>query len=270
MYSLTLSNKACWWLMAGDENAVPIVDEVAAAMQLSEEQEPSAVASAHLIEIYTQAPTRQPAGAVCVLPQPRHLDEAPFVSYFHTALALAQGIQREGGLLLHAALAEYQAGDGHSRGVVFSAPGGTGKSTLSRRLTAPWRSWSDDASLVVPAGQGQYRAHPWPTWSRYLSDQKTGGRWPVRDSIPLSACIFLQQAPHDFVEPLGAGQAASLLVESARQINYWDRHIHPDQQRAFRVQRFEAVCELVKAVPAQLLHISLEGQFWQELEKILT
>jgi len=267
MYSLTLSNDTRWWLEAGDNDSEPIVEEVAAAMGLSNETAPGAVPYQRLVQVFWEEPQQPPNGIPCLIPKPRHPDDVPFLYYFHTALALAHGVQKEGGLLVHAAMAEYQA-NRSSNGFIFSAPGGTGKSTTSRRLPAPWKSWSDDACLIVPQVNGRYNVHPWPTWSRYLYLDQTERRWDVQSGIPLSACVFLKQASNDSLEPIGAGQTASLLTESARQINYWDHNIPAEEKIKFRLVRFDNICKLAKAIPAYLLHISLDGNFWHELESL--
>jgi SynChlorMet cassette protein ScmC len=269
MYSLSLSNVTTYYLAAGDEAAFPVVQALAAAMQLSPVPAGAAFDVSRLVTVYLREPDNPQRGTACMLPAPRAPEDAAFVYYFHAALALAWRIQQAGGLLLHAALAAYQPADQRPQGVLFAAPGGTGKSTTSRRLPAPWRSLSDDATLLVPDGAGGFRAHPWPTWSRFLAEPGLSASWLVSESIPVRACIFLKQAPEDALEPLGAGQAASLLAESARQINFWDRDIPAAERSAFRLQRFDTVCALAKAVPAHLLHISLDGQFWRELEKTL-
>ena len=269
MYALTFSNDTRWWLEAGDDASKPIVEEVAAAMGLATEPAPGTVPHHRLVQVFWEEPQQPPSGIPCLMPRPRHPDDVPFLYYFHTALALAHQVQKEGGLLVHAALAECQT-NGSSKGFIFSAAGGTGKSTTSRRLPPPWKSWSDDACLIVPLPDGRYNAHPWPTWSRYLYAEQTDRHWDVQSAVPLSTCVFLKQASSDSLEPIGAGQTASLLTESARQINYWDHNIPAEEKIDFRLLRFETICKLSKAIPAYLLHISLNGNFWHELERINT
>ena len=62
----------------------------------------------------------------------------------HISLAVCLRTQACGAVLLHGALAQR---DG--QGVILASPGGIGKTTASRRLSPPWHSLSDDASLVM-------------------------------------------------------------------------------------------------------------------------
>jgi len=268
MYSFTLSNGVQWYLEACDPDAAPILVGLAAVMRF-----PSVSPSdrrrdaARSLQIFGAPPDRPPAGSFCVLPLPKTPGEKTFDDYTAISQALARGILRDGGVLLHGALAEYRPDGSTDKGVIFSAPGGAGKSTASRRLPATWRSLSDDAVLVIPAGADEYRAHPWPTWSSFFYDDRFGGAWDVQTSVPLRGCVFLEQASEDAIEPLGAGQAASLLAESTRQINFWDAKLPPEERRLLRLQRFDAVCALAKSVPAHVLRISLDGEFWREVER---
>lgn len=270
MYSLLLSNGVCWYLEACDSDATPVLDGLAAAMQLPKVS-PSYEHrdAARTLRVFGVPQVDQPDGIFCLLPRAKTPEETTFDNYTAISLALAHGVLRDGGVLLHGALAEYRPTDSDGMGVIFSAPGGAGKSTASRRLPVPWRSLSDDAVLVMPAGTGGYRAHPWPTWSSFLYADRAGGVWDVQNSVPLRAFVFLQQNSQDVIAKLGAGQAASLLAESARQINFWDSKLPPEERRALRLQRFDAVCGLAKAVPAHLLRISLKGEFWREVELVI-
>jgi SynChlorMet cassette protein ScmC len=270
MYSFPLSSGLHWYLEAGDPAAESAVDGAAAVMRLPRisprggHRDPS-----RRVRVFSAPPEAPPEGISCVLPRPNIYGNTTFDHYTTIAYALARGFAREGGVLLHGALAEYRPDDSTGRGVVFSAHGGAGKTTASRRLPVPWRSLSDDAVLVMPAGAGRYRAHPWPTWSSFLHEDHSGTRWDVQTSVPLHACIFLRQAAEDSIASLGPGKAASLLAESTRQINFLDIKLPPQERRLLRLQRFDAICSLAKTVPAHLLGISLEGEFWSEVERVL-
>ena len=175
--------------------------------------------------------------------------------------ALARAFVPHGGVLLHGALAER---DG--RGVLLAAPGGTGKTTASNRLASPWRSLSDD----MGDAHGQWWARPWPTWSRFLPGGP-GGVWDVQYAVPLHAVFYLAQGVEEQVEPLGAGQATVRLVQSAEHAAYYS--LIPESSiekiRALRQQSFDLLCALARAVPAFVLHLSLTGAFWVEIERAL-
>jgi SynChlorMet cassette protein ScmC len=268
IYSFVWGGGAKWNLAAGDPAAEPILAGLAAAMQLTSPGTPERN-GARTVRIFS-SPLETPSDEIaCVLPRPKTPEDIPFTYYTAISQALARGLLRDGGVLLHGALAEYRPQHPPGKGVIFSAPGGAGKSTASRRLPGPWRSLSDDATLVMPDGSGAYRAHPWPTWSLFYYGDRAGGGWDVQSSVPLRACIFLQRSSRDALEPLGEGQAASLLTESARQMNFMDARLPPDERRSIRTLRFDAICKAAKAVPAFRLGISLEGEFWREVERVL-
>ena len=178
-------------------------------------------------------------------------------------LALWAEAERQG-LLLHGALAEREG-----QGIILAAPGGTGKSTASRRLPAPWRALCDDSTLVLPDGRGGFCAHPWPTWSTFFFGG-TGGAWNVQEHVPLRAVFFLEQAPEEQLEPLGPAAAACSLNQSAEQIaGPSARRLLGEVMHTHRLRRFATICTVARAVPAYTLKLSLTGAFWREVERAL-
>ena len=90
-----------------------------------------------------------------------------------------------GGLPFHATLLEYQG-----QGIILAAPGGTGKSTCSRRVPPPWRACCDDEVLVVKSPDGRYLAHPFPTWTITSGNGATiSGRWRRPCPWPASSSL---------------------------------------------------------------------------------
>jgi SynChlorMet cassette protein ScmC len=154
--------------------------------------------------------------------------------------------------------------------VILAAPGGTGKTTASNRLPAPWRSLCDDTTLVVRDPQGNYQAHPWPTWSRFL-DGGPGGTWDVQSAVPLKGIFFLVRAVEDRVERVGPGQAVGLLMECVRQASTLTPRggLFKEEIRALHLEWFDNLCVLARVIPVHTLHISLIGAFWQEIEQAL-
>ena len=205
---------------------------------------------------------------------------------------IAQQTLPRGGVLLHSGLALTptpllppsplpnlgegkggRGGWGEGGGVLLAGRSGVGKSTASARLPHPWRALSDDATLVVCDGQGTYWAHPWPTWSRFFGDEAGDGSdtWDVQRAVPLRAIFVLEQGEEDRVEPLGPGHTLALLAELARQTStHLIRGWPLDEMAAFHRQRFENLCALVRAVPAYTLYVSLNGAFWEEMERAIS
>jgi SynChlorMet cassette protein ScmC len=180
------------------------------------------------------------------------------------AAVIALDVERQGGLLLHGALVER---DGH--GVILAGPSGAGKTTATQRLSRPWRPLSDDATLVIRDKQGEYYAHPWPTWSRFLSG-KPGGVWNVQDGVPLKGIFLLSQAQDDQIIPVNCAQAVCLLVESVEQASCMlSRGMNKDEERNLHLNRFDNICALAQVVPYHFLHLSLTGCFWREIERVI-
>lgn len=170
----------------------------------------------------------------------------------------------KGGLPLHAALAEFCG-----KGVLFAAPGGTGKSTCASRLPPPWKSHCDDTALIVRDASQCYHAHPFPTWSDHLWG-KRDSRWSAEHHLPVSAIFFLQQAPCDSVERLGEGAAALHIQDSAKQILIrWWKQMLPELRKRMIMVAFENACTLARRIPAFKLKLSLMGSFWQNVEETL-
>lgn len=186
------------------------------------------------------------------------------VQLMKLSLLFCSQAEARGGLLVHGGLAEK---DG--QGVILAGPGDAGKTTASRRLPLPWKSLSDDCTLIVRDKDGVYHAHPWPTWSQFMFGGP-GGSWNVQRSVPLKAIFLLAQSKKDQVVPLGQGKAACLLNETTEQA--WlgfSFDLESRMKRSLSLQRFENTCSLVKAIPSYLLHISRNGSFWEEIEKVL-
>ena len=170
---------------------------------------------------------------------------------------------QSGGLPIHAALVERKG-----KGFLIAAPGGTGKSTCSRRIPRPWRALSDDLSLVVADKNGNYRVHPFPTWSDYLW-KRSEPSWDVQSHLPLSAIVFLEQGTKDEMTPIGKGEAAACIIEAASQIclSFW-RDLAPGESRTMKKMIFDNACGLARSIPAFRLRASIDGRFWEEMEAV--
>ena len=169
-----------------------------------------------------------------------------------------------GGLPLHAATVER-----NGTGILLAAPGGTGKSTCCQRIPPPWKALCDDLTLMVVDTHMQYRVHPFPTWSNYLW-KLLEGTWDVQHHLPLSALFFLEQGTTDEVIPVGQGQASVLITESATQVYQASlRNLVSEEERAIKEKIFENACALAGTMPAFRLRVSLEGRFWEEMERVL-
>lgn len=277
LYDFALSDGSRWEIAAGDEAAASIVSQLGNAMQLK--MMTGAVEASHrgnlcrllvqvdahtsVAECYVPLVSENDGVVTCIL-SPSDDWGGPYVNLVRLSLIFAREAQARGGVLIHGALAER---DG--MGVILAAPGGTGKTTASQRLPAPWRSLCDDTTLVVRDEQGNYRAHPWPTWSRFQNGG-VGGTWDVQRPVSLGGIFFLDRAVEDRVERVGPGHAVSLLVEGVRQASmFMPLGLFKEEVRALHLEGFNNLCALARVIPAHVLHISLTGAFWQEMEKVL-
>jgi len=261
---LELADGSRWTIIGADEPSVLVVSELGKTMRLM----PGAVGR----ELYAvvscdrhhdpQKPSRNGA-AVCWL-SPLLDRSLQIIQMERIAKLIALESLSQGGLLLHCALAEYKGA-----GYVMAGPSGVGKSTASNRLPLPHRSLCDDRTLVVRDSTGQYWAHPWPTWSQ-LHDGRDSS-WPVENAVPLRGMFFLGQSASVRLQPTGRTQTTALIMESAFDLilaiarlsevsastKLWENHLG-------------AAKALAAAVPAYSLEMSLDGEFWNEIEQVLT
>jgi SynChlorMet cassette protein ScmC len=191
------------------------------------------------------------------------------IQMMNIAEVITRQAEARGALYLHGALAER---DGY--GIILTGPSGAGKSTASRRFPPPWRSLSDDATLVVPDGEGIYWAHPWPTWSRLIfgaSEDEPARTWDVQHAVPLRSIFVLVQSPEEQVDAVGLSQAVCLLTQATTvpALDPMMRRLGADEVRAHSLLTFDNVCRLARAVPTHVLSLSLNGSFWREIESAL-
>jgi SynChlorMet cassette protein ScmC len=262
---LTLADGQQWLLCPTDPEAADVIQRLSRVMNLATGK------TGREIFVSVQEGVRRPlpqpddqSPVVCLLP-PGENDAMQVIQIMDLAKTIALWMIPQGGLLLHGALVEK---DGS--GVILAGPGGVGKSTASQRIPLPWHALCDDAAFVIRDGKGRFRAHPWPTWSRFY-DNGPGGTWDVEKAVPLRAIFFLNQAPEDSAGSLTVPDATAYLVESIHQV------MGPPVPGCGDAAGLTGLCSgelsavtaLVRAVPVHILNISLTGQFWKEIERVL-
>ena len=277
-HCLDLADGVRWEIFAGDKAAVSTLAQLGSAMQLRvasggvdplprplqrrrllvEVAEPSA-----MLVFYTPLAAQADDDVLCIL-SAQDQAAGPYINLLRLSLVFARDAQARGGILIHGALVE-RAG----RGYILTGAGGAGKSTASQRIPAPWRARCDDTTLVVRDSQGRYWAHPWPTWSRYL-DGGSGGTWDVQSPVQLAGIFILAQSAEDRAERIGSGQAVSQLVECVGQVStFITPSLFKEEIRSMHLEQFNNLSNLVREIPVYVLHVSLTGRFWDEMEQAL-
>lgn len=190
-----------------------------------------------------------------------------YFQVYCTSMLIGLLAMNKDGMLIHGGLAEK---DGC--GIILAGHSGAGKTTASNRIPKPWRSLSDDMTVIARDSKGVYWAHPLPSHSRFANGQ--GGIWDVQHCVPLKGIFFLSQSKKDSVQPLIIPEAVILSIVSANQAlrqlssNRYKR-IDQETRSALHKQLFNNSCTLFQSVPAFLLDISLYGEFWKEIDRAL-
>jgi len=212
---------------------------------------------------WTQLPRERAGRIICNVGS--NVGEEVFMAYIlYISQIIAHFSEKTGGLLLHAAM----VCKGRN-GIALMGGSGSGKTTSSRRIPAPWRACCDDYTLVMPDFNGKYWVHPWPTWSRFFQGGP-GGSWPVRDAIPLRAIFFLQPAATDDWAEATARQPVVKTLAAVEQAMWLiTPQLEKPQQRTVRLRRLKNVIALTQAVPVFQLRLTLTGQFWQTMENAM-
>jgi len=259
-YKLTLADGFFLQVVAGDKDALPIVEKLAKTMSLAPGR------ADYSIRILMGKEERFSVNAceiACRFLPVKNKDDL-ITKVMQSSLAVAHAIQQRGGILIHGILVEFQG-----QGIILAGPGIAGKTTASMRLPFPWRSLSDDAVLIAPDGHGRYFAHPWPAWRRFYSDGP-GGVWNISACVPLKGFYFLFQTPEDKLDRLSPGQATAMLIESAEQANRaFDRRRSPAETVENHRQQFSIVCSLAEKLPSYRLRLTLTGEFRKLIEESL-
>ena len=273
-----LGNGAAWRIAAAEREAVPVVETLAAVMRLPLEPlygeqtiaEHKAPPRDLRVVIRDASQLRVPLsvdrdGPVVVPVLPSTSQAMHTIALTRIADTVALDNVHKGGLLVHGALAEL-----NGRGIILAGAGTVGKSTASRRLPEPWRSLSDDATLIVRDREGDLLAHPWPTWSR-LYDDGFGHSWDVGVSRPLDAIFFLSQTPVDKVSPIDhRAQATAMLMDCVTAVSLGMHHnLRGTKDRTLLGEQLANVETCVGDLPMYTLGLSVDGSFWLLMEPLL-
>jgi SynChlorMet cassette protein ScmC len=280
---LDLADGACWNIVAENPGANDLVEKLMDVMQLSspigtgrhilvrvqnsndpgcEEAHPAQPLQLLFIQAMADYPWDEECSYLknsisCILYQEDEKAPDPLLLMQFSSLFVLDAVTR-GGLLLHGALIER---DG--MGIILAGPGGIGKTTACSRLPETWRTLSDDATLIVRDNSGDYWAHPWPTWSRFLEEQD-GGSWDVGKAVAVKAICFLYQSPELELIPLGEGEKVCMGLESIEQASrILTRALDQENSRKLWEIYFRNICQMAKTVPGYRINLDRESPFWE-------
>jgi hypothetical protein len=166
----------------------------------------------------------------------------------------------------HCALVEI-----NGKGALICAPGGTGKSTCASRLTTPHQALAEDCALVLQTGD-DFIAQAMPAWSLVTSEHKK-----VKDinfdctaTVKLSGIFFLEQSKFDAVEQLNAHIALGYTNSTFNDHMRWFlTHLAPVEIKKLRLNVFNLATALTAKLPAYRLSATLDGNFWDVMDKVL-
>lgn len=251
---LVLADGNEWLFVGEDASASATISKLKIMLQLESQISPSCK-----ISLGTSRKIDRPKSSI---DESRQL----YDTFVQMMKIIHRDVLARNGLFLHGALAER-----NGFGVILAGPSGVGKTTASIRLSGPWRSLSDDITLVVCDDQGRYWGHPWPTWSFFWESVNSGRKWDVSYAVPLKGLFFLAQSREDRAERIGAGQAVGMLLETAQQASSGrldDKSLEGDLT-AMNLQLFNNACIMSKSMKSFILNVSLNGQFWKEMDLAL-
>ena len=167
------------------------------------------------------------------------------------------------GFPIHGGLIQYEG-----KGVILAGHGDVGKTTACTRILHPFQARSDDETTIV-CDQGRVFAHPMPTWSSCENGRPLGSTF-LHPRIPLVAVCFLKQSPEIRLSPMGQGQAAVRMHQSAWEtLSTYTFFQHGSNRDHFRQQVFDNACRVARQIPAFTLHLSLTGDFWTPLRRMI-
>lgn len=175
-----------------------------------------------------------------------HEFRIPNSSFLFDIMGIEQLMLMNGGLLLHCSLVKY-----HDRGIIFSAPAGTGKSTQAE-LWARYRKADiingDRAGLRKREGRWRAYGLPYAGSSRIFKNE----------NVPVAAIFMLRQAPVNQLRKLSVPEAFRMLYPEIT-IHNWNRE--------YVAAASELLLELIGDLPVYLLECRPDKEAVELVEK---
>lgn len=161
--------------------------------------------------------------------------------YMCTGEAFANRLAYLGGLVMHGSAISYEG-----KGIVFSAPSGTGKSTHAGLWKQHYgervlRINDDKPAIRFEEGVPIVYGTPW--------SGKTATN--ANDSAPLKAIVFLKQAPENRIQPLSVADALEHIYRET---------VRPFYDETLGMKILDTAERLIQSVPVFLLECTISSQ----------
>ncbi len=161
--------------------------------------------------------------------------------YLSTGEAFANRLAHLGGLVMHGSAISYEG-----KGIVFSAPSGTGKSTHAGLWKKQYGERvihinDDKPAIRFDGGVPVVYGTPWSG----KTDTNTN------NSAPLKAIVFLKQAPENRIQPLSVADALTHIYRET---------VRPFYDEALGMKVLETAERLIQSVPLYLLECTISSE----------
>ena len=171
--------------------------------------------------------------------------------YLYSGEAFSNRLAYMGGLVMHGSAISF---DG--KGVVFSAPSGTGKSTHA----SLWKQSYADRVVQINDDKPAIRFVenvPYVFGTPWSGKTDTN----ANASAPLHAIVFLEQAPYNEITPLSEMEAMMHIHRET---------VRPFYDEALGLRVLDTTEQLLRSVPAFLLKCTISEQAVEQVKQILT
>ncbi|MBQ7038626.1 MAG: hypothetical protein IJN61_05930 [Clostridia bacterium] len=161
--------------------------------------------------------------------------------YLHTGEAFANRLAYLGGLVMHGSAISYEG-----KGIVFSAPSGTGKSTHA----GLWKQQYGERVVHINDDKPAIRFNE---ESPVVYGTPWSGKTDTNsnNSAPLKAIVFLEQASENQIQPLSVDDALMHIYRET---------VRPFYDEALGMKVLEAAERLIQSIPVFLLKCTISSQ----------
>lgn len=161
--------------------------------------------------------------------------------YMYSGEAFANRMAYTGGLVMHGSAIAY---DG--RGIIFSAPSGTGKSTHA----GLWKALYGDRVMHINDDKPAIR---FKKGEPYVYGTPWSGKTDINNNVsaPLKAIVFLKQAPENRLSPISVAEAMTHIHRET---------VRPFYDEALGIKVLDTTERLIQSVPCFLLDCTISDE----------